>query len=663
MIKTFSISSQHSHSTEPYNIRSWNKKISHLIRTGQLDSAKQLFDSLQHRNTVTWNSMISGYIKNRQVYKARKLFDEMPVRDVVSWNLMISGHMYCRGIKEARLLFDEMPQRDSFSWNTMISGYARNGRMDDARGLFERMDERNVVTWNAMITGFMQNGDVKQAVELFEEMPERDSTSTSAVVSGLVQNGELDAAAKVLIGSGMVSDGGVDLAHAYNTLIAGYGASGRVAEARNLFDRIPRGGQGFVRNVVSWNSMIMCYVKARDLIAARKIFDEMVERDVISWNTMISGYAHASNMEEASKLFHMMARPDDQTWNSMISGYAQQGHLEAARDFFNKMPSKSLVSWNSMIAGYERNGDYEVAIELFHHMQEEDEKPDKHTLSSVLGACAGLSALYNGMLIHQLVVKTIIADTPIYNSLVTMYSRCGAIEDARSVFDEIKLKRDVVSWNAIIGGYAYQGYAMEALMLYKEMKLLKVKPTHITFVAVLNACAHAGLVDEGRREFKSMVTDFGIQPHVEHFASLVDLVGRHGHLEEAMSLINGMSVKPDRAVWGALLGACKVHNNMHLARIAAKALMELEPESSAPYVLLYNMHADAGRWEDAMEMRMAMNRNGVRKQPGYSWIDLHNKVNVFIASDRSHPFSHEILALTKSFDQIIKDVDLIKSIL
>ncbi|KAF8410358.1 hypothetical protein HHK36_002886 [Tetracentron sinense] len=619
------------------DLRRWNKKISHLIRVGRLNEAKMVFDTVQNRNTVTWNSMISGYVKNTEIAKARKLFDEMPLRDVVSWNLMISGYISCGGskqIEEGRYLFHQMPERDFVSWNTMISGYARSGRMDDALYLFYRMPQRNVVSWNAMITGYLQNGDASSAIELFESMPERDSASLSALVSGLIQNGKLEEASQILLKTGKTSDCREDLVHAYNTLIAGYGQNGRVDEARCLFDQIPIcADRGKERNVVSWNTMIMCYVKAGDLVSARTLFDEMTERDTFSWNTMISGYVHVSDLVEASNLFRKMPDPDTLSWNSMISGHAQKGNLELARDFFERMPRKSLVSWNTMIAGYEQNGDYEGAIELFSRMQAEGERPDRHTLSSILSTCAGLVALYLGMQIHQRVVKIVIADIPINNSLITMYSRCGAIMEARAVFDEMKLHKDVISWNAIIGGYASHGFAVEALELFREMKRVKVQPTHITFISVFNACAHAGLVDEGRRQFESMVREFGIEPKVEHYASLVDIVGRHGKLEQAMDLINGMPVEPDRAVWGALLGACRVHNNVDLAQVAAEALMRLEPESSAPYVLLYNMHADAGRWDDATEVRTMMERNKIRKQAGFSWVDIPNPCQQDLCSD------------------------------
>lgn len=633
-----------------------------------------MFDELPQRNVITWNSMIRGYVQSGEIVRARKLFDEMPERDVVSWNVMISGYVSCRGsrhIDEGRFLFDRMPQRDPVSWNTMISGYARNGRMEAALRLFNEMPERNVVSWNAMITGFLHNGDILMAIEMFERMPDRDSASLSALVSGLIENGKLEEAEEVLIRIRRLN-GEVNVIDAYNTLVAGYGQIGRVEKARELFDQIPfrknhqqenedskmiEKSGSFERNFISWNSMIMCYVKAGDTLAARRLFDEMPERDVVTWNTMINGYVHTLDMEEAASLFHEMPDPDTRSWNSMISGYAQNGELEIARDFFERMPQKSLVSWNSMIAGYEQNGDYESAMVLFIQLQSVGEKPDRHTYSSVLGACAGLTALNQGMQIHQRVTKTVIADVPIKNALITMYARCGNIMDARSIFDNMKILKDVVSWNAMIGGYAQHGFAGEALELFGDMKAVKVCPTYITFISVLNACAHAGLVAEGRRHFDSMVHEFGIAPRVEHFASLVDVIGRHGQVKDAMELISAMPVKPDRAVWGALLGACRVHNDMDLARVAAEALMLIEPESSAPYVLLYNMYADAGRWDEATELRMVMDKNNIRKQPGYSWIELHSRVHVFVAGDRSHPHAADILALVESFNRVIIDLD------
>ncbi|KAI5385798.1 variant 2, partial [Lathyrus oleraceus] len=552
-----------------------NKKISHLIRTGRLTDARALFDSIDHRNTVTWNSMITGYVQRREIAKARQLFDEMPHKDIVSWNLIISGYFSCRGsrfVEEGRKLFEQMPQRDFVSWNTVISGYAKNGRMDQALKLFNSMPQRNVVSCNAMINGFLLNGDVDSAVGIFRTMKERDSASLSGLISGLVKNDELNMAARILIEYGNEGDEKDDLVYAYNTLIAGYGQRGMVDEARRLFDGVMSGQGRFRRNVVSWNSMMMCYVKAGDVVSARELFDRMMERDACSWNTMISGYVQVCNMEEASKLFSLTPSPDELSWNSIISGFAHIGDLARAKEFFEKMPHKNLISWNSVIAGYEKNEEYKGAIELFSQMQIEGERPDRHTLSSVLSASTGLVDLYLGRQIHQFITKTVIPDLPINNSLITMYSRCGTIGDARTVFNEMKLYKDVITWNAMIGGYAFHGFAAQALELFELMKRLKIQPTYITFISVLNACAHAGLVEEGKRQFNSMIGDYGIEPRVEHFASLVDILGRQGQLQEAMDLVDSMPMKPDKAVWGALLGACRVHNNVELAQVAAKSL-------------------------------------------------------------------------------------------
>ncbi|KAF3678727.1 Pentatricopeptide repeat-containing protein, mitochondrial [Capsicum annuum] len=629
-IRYHSTLSRKIYDAQPNEVCKANRNITNLIRNGRLGDARGLFDKLTHRNTVTWNSMISGYVQNREIVKARNLFDEMPQRDVFSWNLVISGYLACKGngyLEEGRKLFDEMPERDYVSWNTMISGYAKAGKMGEAVEIFECMDDKNVVSWNALISGFLRNRDVKTAVEYFKKMPERDSASLGVLVSGLTQNGELDEAEHVLYEFGEGGDGKEDLVHAYNTLIAGYGQKGRVDDARRLFDKVPCcSGQGisrnkrFERNVVSWNSMIMAYIKAGDVVSARELFDQMTERDTFSWNTMVCGYVHASNMDEASDLFSKMPNPDVLSWNSIISGYAQTGNLELAHDYFERMPHKNRVSWNSMISGCERNADYEGAIKLFSEMQQAGEKPDRHTLSSLLSVCAETVALFLGMQIHQLVTKTVIPDIPLNNSLITMYARCGAIHEARTIFERMKFQKDVISWNAMVGGYASHGFAFEALELFELMKRLKVRPTRITFISVLNACAHAGLVEQGRLYFKSMDSEFGIIPEVEHFASLVDIVGRHGQLEEAMKVINTMPVEPDKAVWGAVLGACRVHNNVELARIAAEALMCLEPESSGPYVLLYNMYANVGRWDDANEIRMLMETNNIRKEAAYSTV-------------------------------------------
>ncbi|KAF0901750.1 hypothetical protein E2562_006216 [Oryza meyeriana var. granulata] len=612
-----------------------NRSLAALLRAGRYAAARRLFDALPARSVVTWNSFLAGLARRRDVRAAREFFDAMPVRDAVSWNTLLAAYSlspHADHLAVARRLFDEMPQRDVVTWNTLLGAYARRGLMTEAQRLFGEMPQRNTASWNTMVTGFFAAGQVRKALDVFDAIPVKDSASLSTIVSGFTKNGLLHDAEELLTKRLRVTD--MDKAvDAYNTLIAAYGQAGRVSDARRLFDMIPKGQyqrnmlkrKVFERNVVSWNSMMICYIKAGDVCSARALFDEVPDKDLVSWNTMISGYTQASNMKEAEKLFWEMPDPDTVSWNLIIQGFMQKGEAEHARGFFDRMPERGTFSWNTMISGYEKNGEYITSVKLFLKMLEAGEIPDRHTFSSVLAACASLPMLRLGAQIHQLVEKSFVPDTAISNALITMYCRCGALNDAEAIFKQMHTKKDLVSWNALISGYEHHGHATKALQLFKEMRRAKVIPTHITFVSLLSACVNSGLVSEGQMVFDTMVHEYGIVARVEHYAALVNLIGRHGQLEDALEVLNSMPMAPDRSVWGAFLGACTAKKNEPLAQMAAKELSKINPDSSAPYVLIHNLHAHEGRWGSAAVVREEMERQGVYKQPGYSWIDLEGK--------------------------------------
>ncbi|XP_015693986.2 pentatricopeptide repeat-containing protein At1g62260, mitochondrial-like [Oryza brachyantha] len=642
-----------------------NRSLASLLRAGRYAAARRLFDSLPARSVVTWNSFLAGLARRRDVRAARDFFDAMPVRDAVSWNTLLvaySSSAHPDHLAAARRLFDEMPQRDVVTWNTLLGAYARRGLMDEAQRLFDEMPQRNTASWNTMVTGFFAAGQVRKALDAFDVMPAKDSASLSTMVSGFTKNGLLCEAEELLTKRLRVTD--MDKAvDAYNTLIAAYGQAGRVSDARRLFDIIPKGQHQcnmlkrnvFERNVVSWNSMMACYIKVGDVCSARALFDEMTDKDLVSWNTMISGYSQVADMKEAEKLFWEMPDPDSVSWNLIIRGFMQKGEVVHARGFFDGMPERGTISWNTMISGYEKNGDYVSSVKLFSEMLEAGKIPDRHTFSSVLAACASLPMLHLGAQIHQLVEKSFVPDTAISNALITMYSRCGALTDAEAIFKQMHTKKDLVSWNALIGGYEHHGHATKALKLFKEMRSAKVMPTHITFISLLNACVNAGLVSEGRMVFDTMVHEYGIVARIEHYAALVNLIGRHGQLDDALEVINSMPMAPDRSVWGAFLGACTAKKNEPLAQMAAKQLSKINPDSSAPYVLIHNLYAYEGRWGSAAVVREEMERQGVYKQPGYSWIDLEGKVHVFISGDTLHPLAREIFSILESFDRSCRE--------
>ncbi|CAM0913611.1 unnamed protein product [Alopecurus aequalis] len=646
-------------------VRQHNRSLAALLRRGRFDAARRLFDALPARCVVTWNTFLAALARGRDVSAARDFFAAMPVRDAVSWNTLLAA--YSRSprpdhLAAARRLFDEMPQRDAVTWNTLIGAYVRRGHMGDAENLFNEMPQRNIASWNTMVTGFFAAGQVDKALDMFDAMPVKDSASLSTAVSGLTRNGRLDAAEELLTKRLRATDT-YKAVDAYNTLIAAYGQAGRVSDARRLFDMIPRGldqrktsdRRVFERNVVSWNSMMMCYTRTGDVCSARTLFDEMPAKDLVSWNTMIAGYTKVPDMQEAEKLFWEMPDPDVVSWNLIIQGFTQVGQVEHARGFFDKMPERGTISWNTMISGYEQNGDYDGAVELFSNMLEAGRMPDRHTFSSVLAACASLPMLRLGAQLHQLIEKSFLPETATSNALITMYSRGGAITDAEAIFKQMQTQKDFMSWNALIAGYEHHGRAKEALQLFEEMRSARVMPTHITFITLLSACANGGLVSEGWRVFHNMIHEYGITARIEHYAALVNLIGRYGELDDALEVIRSMPIAPDRSVWGSFLGACTAKKNKQLAHMAAEELSKIDPESSAPYVLIHNLHAHEGRWGSASVVREEMERQGVHKHAGYSWIDLHDKLHVFISGDTLHPLIHDIFSVLKGFDMSCRD--------
>lgn len=306
-------------------------------------------------------------------------------------------------------------------------------------------------------------------------------------------------------------------------------------------------------------------------------------------------------------------------------------------ELFAESPHRNDVTWNTVIVGHVQLGDGEKALRLFLNMLEYRVQATEVTYSSALRACASLAALEPGLQIHSLTVKTTFdKDIVVTNALIDMYAKCGSIKDARLVFDLMN-KQDEVSWNAMISGYSMHGLGREALRIFDKMQETEVKPDKLTFVGVLSACANAGLLDQGQAYFTSMIQDHGIEPCIEHYTCMVWLLGRGGHLDKAVKLIDEIPFQPSVMVWRALLGACVIHNDIELGRISAQHVLEMEPQDKATHVLLSNMYATAKRWDNVASVRKNMKRKGVKKEPGLSWIESQGIVHSFTVGDTSHP--------------------------
>ncbi|XP_068656589.1 pentatricopeptide repeat-containing protein At5g66520-like [Aristolochia californica] len=347
-----------------------------------------------------------------------------------------------------------------------------------------------------------------------------------------------------------------------------------------------------------------------------------VEELLIIKNSLIKMYCNMGCLEEAQLLFEKSLCLDLISWNSMISVYGKHGNVQSARGLFDKMPERSLVSWSAMIDGYVRSGDYSEALQLFNGMQGSGVRPDVVTLVSVLKACANLGALDQGRQVHLYIKQSkMLKDVNVIlgTALVDMYAKCGCINEALEVFQGFQ-ERDIILWNSMISGLALNGHGEEAVKHFWRMRELGMIPNGSTFVSVLSACSHAGLVHEGQEIFYSMKKDYGIDPQLEHYGCLSDLLGRAGLVEEALEILSNMPMEPKASNWGALLAACKSHNNTEVGERVGKHLIELEPREGKRYILFFNLYAGDERWNDALEMRKMMEEKGIKKENGCSFI-------------------------------------------
>ncbi|KAM7524912.1 hypothetical protein LguiA_014814 [Lonicera macranthoides] len=382
-----------------------------------------------------------------------------------------------------------------------------------------------------------------------------------------------------------------------------------------------------------FNTLIHMYANCGYFEIARKLLDEMPERDVISWNAILSAYAETGLVDLARGVFDEMPETNTESWNFMISGYIGGGLLEEARSVFDEMPVKNVVSWNAMITGYAQAGRFGEVFVLFEDMQNAKVQPDDYTLVNVLSACAHVGALSQGEWVHTYIEKNgIDVSGFLATALVDMYSKCGSIEKALEVLRSTSNK-DISTWNSMIAGLSIHGLGEQALQLFSELLDNGFKPNEVTFVSVLSACSRSGLLNVGRQMFDIMVHVHGIQPTIEHYGCMVDLLGRFGLLEEAEQLARKIPFKEVGVVWESLLAACRNHGNVELGERVAKRLLELDPQDSAGYVQLSNIKASMGRWNDVMEVRKVMKARGVTKEPACSMIEVDGVVHEFLAGE------------------------------
>ncbi|CAJ1816174.1 unnamed protein product [Sphenostylis stenocarpa] len=670
-----------------------NQLLNGLSKSGRTDDARKVFDKMPKRDEYTWNTMIYGYVNVGRLVEARELLNGFSGRSSITWSSLISG--YCRFGCEAEAfrlfrsmrLEDQKPSqytlgsilrvcsalcliqngkmihgyvvKNGFESNVyvvtgLVDMYAKCRHVSEAEILFKGLafDKGNHVLWTAMVTGYAQNGDSHKAIEFFCYMHAEGVESNQFTFPS------------ILTACSAVS------AHCFGEQVHGC---------------ILRSGFGC--NVYVQSALVDMYAKCGDLSNAKRVLENMDADDVVSWNSIIVGCVRHGFEEEALQLFKKMharnIKIDDYTFpsvlncciigsidaksvhclviktgfenfmlvgNALVDMYAKTGELTCAYAVFERMRDKDVISWTSLVTGYAQNGSHVESLMIFCDMRVAGVSPDQFIVASILSACAELTLLEFGKQVHSDFIKSgLRSSLSADNSLVTMYAKCGSLDDADAIFDSMHV-RDVITWTALIVGYAQNGKGRHSLRFYDAMVSSGTKPDFITFIGLLFACSHAGLVDEGRTYFHQMKNIYAIEPGPEHYACMIDLFGRSGKLDEAKEILNQMDVKPDATVWKALLAACRVHGNLELGERAATNLFELEPMNAMPYVMLSNMYSAARKWDDAAKIRRLMKSKGIVKEPGCSWIEMNSRVHTFISEDRGHPREAEIYS---KIDEII----------
>lgn len=621
---------------------------------GNVTLSRVTFDQIQKKDAYTWNSMISTYVRNRKYQEAVTCLYDMLLKTEIRPDFFTfppalkACSNLINGVKIHCWIFKLGFQWDVFVSASLVHMYSRFESLDIAYKIFINMPFRDLGSWNAMISGFCQNGKAKEALCVLNDMRvegvKMDPTTVSTVLPACAQAGDISRGMSLhsyVIQNGLEYDVFVS-----NALINMYAKFGNLEYAGSIFDGM------LVRDLVSWNSIIAAYEQNGYPGVALRFFRDMrdsgLQPDKLTLVSLASSVAQSKDYQCGKSVHGCVLK---RSWifedvviaNSIVDMYAKLGLIDYARIIFENMHTKDVVTWNTMITGYGQNGLAGEAIEVFNMMEMcDDMSPNQGTWVSVLPAYSHLGALKKGMKTHGRIFKlNLHLDVYIGTCLIDLYGKCGKLNEAMTLFYEIP-RTSSVSWNAIISCHGIHGHGETCMQLFEAMQDEEVDPDHVTFISLLSALSHSGLVDEAQKCFLLMQEKYRLKPSLKHYGCMVDLFGRAGLLQKSYEFIKNMPIKPDASVWGAFLGACRIHGNIEMSKFAADRLFEVDSQNVGYYVLLSNVYANAGKWEGVDEVRLLARDKGLKKTPGWSSMEVNNKIEVFYTANHYHPFSEEI---------------------
>ncbi|XP_028782115.1 pentatricopeptide repeat-containing protein At2g03880, mitochondrial-like [Neltuma alba] len=650
------------------------------------------------------SALIDLYAKCGEISLADKMFFCMPEQNEVLWNVLLSRHAQLGHGKEIIRLFGKMLKSEvKFSKYTLSSvlkgcensGDLRNGQIahclaiksgfeldnflacnlidmystcllvGDALRLFSMMEDHDVVSWSTMISCLDQQGHHSEATKLFNLMRRRHVQPNQFTFASVV--------------SASTEMGNLHIGESIHACILKY---------------------GFESDISVSNALIRMYMKNGCVHDGARVFEAMAGRDLISWNSLLSGYHDYDYSESGPRTFYQMLvegfRPNmysfisvlrscsshldlgfgkqvhaqvfknnlngnDYVVTALLDMYAKCGCMEESCVAFNKLVSRNVFTWTVIITGFVQNDLAEKAIDCINLMQREGVKPNEFTLASCISGCSRITATESGRQLHSMVIKSgHLCDMFVSSALVDMYAKCGRIEDAEIIFKGL-VGYDTVLWNTMICGFSAHGQGEKALKIFEEMKDNNYLPDEVTFIGVLSACSHIGLVEEGKQYFDCMSSLYGISPTDEHYACMVDILSRAGRFDEVESLVEEMNLTHNALVWETILGACAKHGNIKLGERASEKIFELKPETDSNYILLSNIFAGKEKWTEVKKVRALMSSQGVKKEPGCSWVEINNQVHVFV-SDGVHPSILEIHSKLEELDRKLRSVGYVPQI-
>ncbi|KAG0479553.1 hypothetical protein HPP92_010411 [Vanilla planifolia] len=632
--------------------------INMYAENGHVAMARKVFDQMLERDLVIWNVMIDGYVRVGDSRNAIEVFKRMRRSEIipnyVTFSCILSmcaaEAIFCCGIQIHGLVIKHGLELEISVANTLLSMYSKCRCLNDVNRLFNILPNADVVTWNGIISGCVQNGLKNEAIELFYKMQDAGIKPDSIT---------------------------------FSSFLPSFLDSTNLNQGKEIYAYI-------IRNNVCMDVFLKCalidlYFKCKCVEMAKKIFNSTGTVDVVICSAMISGYVLNGLSEEALLMFRSLMKNeikpnavtlasvlpacasltalttgkelhgyilknafDEKCYvaSSLVDMYAKCGRLELGYRIFANISKKDTVAWNSIIANSNQNGKPEETFNLFRQMRADGMNYDAVTISAALSACASLAALNYGKEIHGFMIRGALnSDLFAESALIDMYAKCGKLNMACQVFYSM-IHTNEVSWNSIIAAFGTHGLLNEAVSMFQEMEKVGYRPDHITFLNLISACGHTGQIELGFKFF-SLMGEYGIVARMEHYACMVDMYARAGKLCEAFHFISSMPLKADAGIWGALLGACRVHRNAELGQLAAEQLFELDPQNSGYYVLMSNIHAITGQWGGVLKVRSMMKKRKVQKVPGYSWIENNTTNHMFVSGDKTHPEYEHISYLLK----------------